>query len=277
MKNQYFVGSTDGVELFVTDYGNKDRPGVLFLHGASQSHLCWQHQTQSFLTNEFNVVTMDLRGHGNSAKPATASSYNNSKLWADDIAAVLDKTQLKKPVLVGWSYAGIVIFDYVRHYSAQNIAGINFVGANTRLSTENPSPDFGPLLNEIAEDWISTDIALNIEATKKLVRASSVTPLQQDIVETAIASNMLVSPQIRTWISLRDENYDVDMQNLNIQVLISQGKLDQIVLPAAAEHINKQIINSQLSYYNSCAHAPFLQEPERFNHELATFVRALHA
>jgi non-heme chloroperoxidase len=59
------------------------------------------------------MVAIDLRGHCASEKPTNAESYNNSKVWADDINAVIKAKNLKKPIIVGWSYGGFIISDYV--------------------------------------------------------------------------------------------------------------------------------------------------------------------
>ena len=44
-------------------------PAVLFVHGWSQSQLCWARQVESRDLDSFRMVTFDLRGHGMSAKP----------------------------------------------------------------------------------------------------------------------------------------------------------------------------------------------------------------
>ena len=70
-------------------------------------------QVDSDLAKEFHIVTYDLRGHGNSDKPLDPARYKDSKAWGDEVQAVMDAAGLKHPVLVGWSYAGRVISDYV--------------------------------------------------------------------------------------------------------------------------------------------------------------------
>src|SRR5262245_2862121 len=54
------------------------------------------------------MVTYDLRGHGNSDEPLDPARYRDSKAWGDEVQAVMDAAGLKRPVLVGWSYAGRV-------------------------------------------------------------------------------------------------------------------------------------------------------------------------
>ena len=86
-------------------------------------------QVHSDLAKEFRIVTYDLRGHGNSDKPLDPARYRDSKAWGDEVQAVIDTAGLKHPVLVGWSYAGRVISDYVSTHGASKLAGINLVDA----------------------------------------------------------------------------------------------------------------------------------------------------
>ena len=58
-----------GLRLHVREWGRADGPPILFIHGLSQSHLCWARQYQSFLAEEFRLVACDLRGHGMSEAP----------------------------------------------------------------------------------------------------------------------------------------------------------------------------------------------------------------
>lgn len=62
--------------------GVPDGSPILFIHGYAQSHLAWSAQYESALAGEFRMVAMDLRGHGDSAKPLTQTFYTDSSLWA---------------------------------------------------------------------------------------------------------------------------------------------------------------------------------------------------
>ena len=96
--------------------GQGDGPPILFIHGLSQSHLCWAKQYESALAEEFRLVAYDLRGHGMSQAPLEPEHYTDSGLWADDVAAIIEQLGLDRPVLVGWSYGGFVICDYLRDH-----------------------------------------------------------------------------------------------------------------------------------------------------------------
>ena len=68
LQYQTVLGAGD-VPLNVVTAGDPAKPAILLIHGIGQSHLSFEHQLQSPLTDEFYVVSFDLRGHANSGKP----------------------------------------------------------------------------------------------------------------------------------------------------------------------------------------------------------------
>ena len=70
-------------------------------------------------------MAYDLRGHGMSEAPLGPEHYTNGELWADDVA-IIDQLGLERPVLVGWSYGGFIICDYLRAHGQDRIAAIDF-------------------------------------------------------------------------------------------------------------------------------------------------------
>jgi pimeloyl-ACP methyl ester carboxylesterase len=90
-------------------------------------------QYESALDDEFRLVAYDLRGHGMSEAPLEPEHYTDEKLWADDVAAIIDELRLDRPVLVGWSYGAFVFCDYVRAYGQDREAAINLVEGAAKL------------------------------------------------------------------------------------------------------------------------------------------------
>ncbi|HMK48614.1 MAG TPA: alpha/beta hydrolase, partial [Thermodesulfovibrionales bacterium] len=123
------VAGAGGVNLKVFEYGKADGQPIVLLHGWSQSHKSWVNQyTDKHLTKKFRLIVPDLRGHGESGR-ADLGGYMDGTLWAADLKAIMDSLNLEKPVLVGWSYGGAVILDYLTVYGDGNVGGINFVDA----------------------------------------------------------------------------------------------------------------------------------------------------
>jgi pimeloyl-ACP methyl ester carboxylesterase len=133
MKHHTITGG-DGVQLHVVETGNPGGRPILFIHGLSQCWLAWARQLNSDLADRYRLLAMDMRGHGLSEKPR--DGYADSRLWADDVAAVLRALTLDRPILCGWSYGPLVILDYVRHYGEEALGAMTFVDGITKLGSE---------------------------------------------------------------------------------------------------------------------------------------------
>ena len=107
------VQTPDGVSIAAQDWGNPDGPEILFIHGFSQSHLSWSRQLGGELAKAFRMITYDIRGHGGSDKPLDAVFYREHRRWAGELKSVMEAANLKKPVLVGWSYGSRIIAEYL--------------------------------------------------------------------------------------------------------------------------------------------------------------------
>ena len=263
------VRAPDGVTIAAQEWGNPSGPEILFIHGFSQASLSWQRQVESELAKEFRMVTYDLRGHGSSDKPLEPEKYKESKAWADEVQAVIDAAKLKRPVLVGWSYGGRVIADYLRVHGAARLAGLNYVDA---VSKTDPS-FFGDGL-KVQPQMLSEDLATNIAATRIFLHNCFEKQPSQDEFEIMLAFNMMVPPKVRANMGGRTLSMDDTLKALKLPVLVTQGAADRLVLLAASKHTAATIPGAKLSVYDGVGHAPFWEDTARFNGELAAFVRA---
>jgi pimeloyl-ACP methyl ester carboxylesterase len=127
------IRSSDGLVLAGYESGNPQGPEILFIHGFSQCSLAWENQFSSrALASEFRLIAFDIRGHGASEKPTDPARYAYDTEFSDDVHCVMDAFNLKRPVLVGWSYAGRIVSDYVTAHGTKRIAGINYVCAGQK-------------------------------------------------------------------------------------------------------------------------------------------------
>src|SRR5215467_9027601 len=255
------VKTPDGLTIAAQEWGNPNGPEILFIHGFSQSHLSWIKQvTNGDLAKEFHMVTYDLRGHGNSDKPLEPERYKTSKYWADEVQAVMDATGLKRPVLVGWSYAGRVIADYLTIHGSARLAGLNYVDAGQKAD-----PSFvGPNLRNLPL-MASEDLATNIAATRAFLHdCFSIQPTQEEY-ETMLAFNMMVPPKVRLGLSNRPLNVDDMLRSLRLPVLVTHGAEDKNTNLIAAEYTAKMIPGAKLSVYQGIGHSPFFEDAPRFN------------
>jgi len=269
LKNKPLAVTTpDGLTISAQEWGNPNGPGIVFIHGFSQSNLSWMRQTNSELAKEFHIVTYDLRGHGNSDKPLEAARYRDGKAWADEVQAVIDAAGLKRPVLVGWSYAGRVISDYVTNRGADGIAGIDFVDASIKFIPEFVGDNLKNLPLMASEDMLT-----NINATRVFLHGCFSKQPSADDFETMLAFNMMVPPKVRAGLSNRPLEVDELLKSIRIPVLVTHGALDRNSNLIAAEYTAKMIPGAKLSVYPGVGHSPFFEDAPRFNAELAAFVR----
>jgi non-heme chloroperoxidase len=262
------VKTPDGLTISAQEWGNPNGPEILFIHGFSQSGMSWTKQVNSDLAKEFHMVTYDLRGHGNSDKPLEPERYRNSKAWADEVQAVMDAAGFKRAVLVGWSYGGRVMADYLTTYGTGKLAGLDYVDAGQK---GDPS-FFGPNLKNLPL-MASEDLATNIAATREFLHGCfNIQPTQAEY-ETMLAFNMMVPPKVRAGLSNRPLDVDDMLRSLKLPVLVTHGSADLNSNLITAEYTAKMIPGAKLSVYQGVGHSPFFEDAPRFNAELAAFVR----
>jgi pimeloyl-ACP methyl ester carboxylesterase len=242
----------------------------LFIHGWSQSDLCWLKQVHSDLAGTFRIVTFDLRGHGLSEKPLGLEHYADAQLWADDVAGVIDQTGLERPILVAWSYGGYVVTDYLRTYGDARIGGIDLVGAAVILRPPTFN-HFGPGLLENAQEMCVPDLFANIAATRRFLRACTSRPLDDEELTIALAWNMVVPSAVRGALISRELDGSDILAKLSVPVLVTHGQDDAIVLPSMAQHALSVCATATPSWYDGVGHMPFWEAPDRFDRELAAF------
>ena len=266
-----------GLRLHVREWGRADGPAILFIHGLSQNHLCWARQYGSALAGEFRLVAYDLRGHGMSEAPLEPQHYTDAELWADDVAAIIEQLGLDRPVLVGWSYGGFIIPDYVRTHGQERIAAIDFVAGAVKLGAAAFGTLLGPGFLDHFADATADDLPTNIRGMRGLVKAFAARPLPTDDVETLLGSSMTVPARIRANLAAREIDGDDVLRTLWVPLLVTQGRADTIVLPAMAEHVLATCPVAEPSWYDGVGHTPHLEQPERFNRELAALARRARA
>jgi pimeloyl-ACP methyl ester carboxylesterase len=262
-----------GLRLHVREWGKADGPPIVFIHGWSQNHLCWGKQYESALADEFRLVAYDLRGHGMSEAPLEPEHYTDGRLWADDLAAIIAELGLDRTVLVGWSYGAFVICDYIRAYGQDRVAAINFVEGVTRLGETAFGTLIGPAFLDHFVDATADDLPTNMRAMRSFVRACVVKPVSDDDLEAAVCWNVVVPASIRANLAARELDYDDALRTLKMPLLVTQGRADTVVLQAMAEHILDICPTAAASWYEGVGHVPHLEEPERFNRELAALTR----
>lgn len=264
----YTVRTPDGLAIAAQVWGNPHGQEILFIHGFSQSHLSWMNQFDSQLSETFRIATYDFRGNGSSDKPLEPEFYRDSRLWADELKAVVNTLQLRRPVVVAWSYGGRILCDYLSHFGTDQLAGIVFVAATTKSD-----PQFrGDVLKRVLPQMVSDDLVTNIIGTGEFLRAVTTKPMKQQEFETALAFNMVTPAPVRRFQIGRNADYEKTLSSLNVPVLVIHGLDDRMLLPESSRYLASTVPNAKALFYEGVGHAPFIETPERFNDDVISFV-----
>ena len=263
---RFLIASTTGLQLQVTERGDPASPGILFIHGFGQSHLSFHRQFEADILSSYHLVAFDLRGHGGSDKPRAASAYQASIAWAQDVAAVLEATQLAQPAIVGWSYGGYVAADYVRHYGVANIGAFNLVGSSAGLiDVHTPSAE-GTARSLMPRDIL--DLSELVRLGKDAARQFACPEMTNDERELLFATEMMMPNYVRASILTRGlNNADIRLK-FSIPTLISVGSDDGFITASEAEMLASSLPSAQVSIYGGAGHFPFMQCSSRFDAEL---------
>jgi pimeloyl-ACP methyl ester carboxylesterase len=268
------VTSTDGTSLFYRDTGG-DLPAIVLIHGYLQNSLSWQFQlSDRDLTAGFRLVAPDLRGHGRSGKPAAEDAYLPGERWADDVAALLDGLAIERALLVGWSYGGYVIGDFLRHRGTARLMGAGMVGTTfylggepaRRMSTAENGAMFGAL--------VSSDAGKSGPALERFGRALTAAPVDDKLYYEFLGYGACVPPPARLHMMRRiADNSDV-ARGAHIPIWVPHGSADAVIPLSQGEEIATTFPQARLSVFEGVGHTPFVEDPARFNAELFAFAEA---
>ncbi|MDR6597013.1 alpha/beta fold hydrolase [Saccharothrix longispora] len=251
----------EGVRLSVRESGPEAAPAVVLVHGWAQSGEVWPAYPA------LRTYAVDLRGHGSSDVPD--GGYRDPAVWAADLAAVLDHVG-RPAVLVGWSYGGLVITDYLARRGADRVAGVVLVGAITDLGRDRPGGATGPVMRRALPDALSDDPDVAVPALARFCRDQA-PGLPGEVVQRLLGTALRVPPRVRRELFRRDVDGSAVWKGLDRPTLVVHGTADEVVDPAAGEHAAALIPGADLRRYERTGHAPFLERPERFAADLAGF------
>jgi pimeloyl-ACP methyl ester carboxylesterase len=268
MKRAFITGG-GGTRLHVVEAGNPRGRPILFIHGFSQSWLTWSRQLHSDLATDHRLVALDLRGHGLSEKPRDA--YGESKLWADDVNAVLQSLRLERAILSGWSYGPLAILDYLRHYGEAAVGGIQFVGGITKLGSDAALSVLTPALLGLVPDLLSTDAEASVRGLGSLLRLCFAREPSVPDLYRMLGYNVAVPPHVRQALFSRSVDNDDLLPTISKPVLITHGADEAIVKPSAVDRHRAGMPHAHVQLMPNAGHAAFWDDAPAFNRRLKAF------
>jgi pimeloyl-ACP methyl ester carboxylesterase len=266
----YTVTAPDGVKLTVEESGSPQGPTIVFIHGLLGSRLDWDAQVKSAKLQRYRMVAYDLRGHGLSDKPTEPDAYRDGRHWADDLAAIIEQSKVNNPVLVGWSLGGAVISNYLATYGDSHIAGAVYVDGVIELK-----PDQIVDHPEVYRDLVSPDLRTHLDAERTFLALCFHKPPDSSTFERLLSNGAMASWVMQSTVQSMTVAASEGLSEVRKPVLLIYGAQDALVKTkptiARATALDPRL---QSKVYASSGHAPFLEEPDRFNRDLSDFIEA---
>ena len=174
---------------------------------------------------------MDLRGHGASDKPEDPAAYTDTRLWGDDVAAVIKAHGLDRVTLVGWSYGSRVIAAYLATHGDAAIAGVVLAGGILAIGNAREDWMMGPTSPALDRDLYTSDLTRLIPATARFVEACTAKPLDRQTYGQMVAANMLCPAHVRRALFAADCDMRPAYAAMTCPGLVIHGSADTVVVP----------------------------------------------
>ncbi|QBJ95748.1 alpha/beta hydrolase [Rhodococcus sp. ABRD24] len=275
------IVSADGTTIVYRTLGDPDSRPLVLLHGWAQSSRCWGEPVLDQFAADHHVIAVDLRGHGYSDAPA--AGYDNSANWAADVDAVLTAEGVTAgAVLLGWSYGGLVICDYLAAHGTAAVDGVVLVGAITSIGRGERGGRVGAAMKAAIPAAMADDPGTAIEALGSFGDALT-GPVDGTLdgkgarSQALLGASLSTAPRVRSALFARAVGHDDLLRALDIPVLVLHGTADTVVDVSAGEHAAELIPDARASYWEGCGHGPFVEDPERFVGDVREFLADVHS
>ncbi|WP_433606945.1 alpha/beta fold hydrolase [Prescottella agglutinans] len=272
--------SADGTTLVYRTFGSTQARPLVLIHGWAQSSRCWGEGVLADLAEHHRVIAVDLRGHGYSDAPA--SGYDDPANWAADVDAVLAAEGVTSgAVLLGWSYGGLVICDYLAAHGTAAVDGVVFVGAITSIGRGEAGGKVGSAMRSAIPAAMAEDPSTAIAALGSF--GSALTGPIDDASgkgawsQALFGASLSTPPRVRAALFSRAAGHDDLLRSLDVPVLVLHGTADTVVDVSAGEHAAALVPGATASYWEGCGHGPFVEDPQRFVREVRAFVDGVGA
>ena len=134
------VHLSTGIHLAYTVTGDEKGTPVILIHGLTDGRVSWSQVAPALAKKGYRVYVPELRGNGKTDKPIEESAYALKEL-TNDIAAFIDKLELKKPHIVGHSL-GAFVAQELSILHADKIASITLIGSGAAVDETNATIDW---------------------------------------------------------------------------------------------------------------------------------------
>jgi non-heme chloroperoxidase len=269
------ITTKDGTSIFFKDWGTG--PAVVFSHGWPLNADAWDAQMLFLGQQGYRVVAHDRRGHGRSEQTWTGNEYDT---FADDLAELLEKLDLKEVMLVGHSMGGGEVTRYIGRHSNRRVKKVVIIGGIPPVmlkSDKNPGGLPMSVFDGIRAGLVAdrSQFYKDVSAPFYGYNKPDAKPSQgvrdmfwlQGMQSSVVASYECVK-------AFSETDFTEDLKKIDVPTLIIHGDADQIVPIADSAYLSAKIVkNATLKVIPGAPHGLCTTHADQINAELLGFLK----
>ena len=232
---------------------------IVFLHGSGLSHIVWSLSEQFFSNKKFNVLSIDLPGHGNSEGPC----LDSIEKIADWLEKVFEELKLKNIILVGHSQGCLEALEYSFKYK-DRLKKIVFVGSSYRMPVNK---DLIDLALDGDSDAVKLMMKWGYEGSKKFIGGN---PVEKIIQSPRDISEILAIDLIAC------NNYKNGLEAakaISCPTLLILGELDKMVDLEVGKKFSDLVKNSITHIINGSGHMIMIEKAFEMREKVLEFLK----
>ena len=219
---------------------DKKKSTILLMHGSGLTHIVWSLHEQFYASQGFNVLSVDLPGHGNSEGPSLKSIEKIS----DWIKSLMLKINIEKIIIVGHSQGGLVGIDFASRYP-ELIEKIVLVANSYKMPVNQDLIDLAEAGDEKA---VLLMMKWGYEGSKAFIGGNPV----KKIVNSARDIREVLAVDLNACNNYK--NGENAIKKINCPTLCIFGDLDKMVPIKVGLKMSEQITNSETKIISDCGH-----------------------